>query len=227
MQLFPDSHMMNFELETAGVSRSSNIFKDIIKENLEHFMKFEMPFILFDYYRELGEKEEERIYRDLMKKSRAPGDIYDRVSENMASAVQHTGASRFDESVILTIGATEEGPINFEAGVEGSRGEDIAGILQYGKKEGKALQKDILAKPTVGAIRRRLFGEYAKRAKPGQGRGGGNFLLPEGWKSPEFEGIDFLGESEERLRKVHEGPQLRGIIKQRLARYKFPKGGRK
>ena len=227
MQLFPDSHMMNFELETAGVSRSSNIFKDIIKENLEHFMKFEMPHILFDYYQELGIKEEERIHRDLMRKSKGPGSIYERVAENMRSIVRHTGSQSFVESVVLEIGASDRGPSDMDAGVTGSRGEDIAGILQYGKREGKALQKDILAKPTVGAIRRRLFGEFAKRARPGQGRGGGNFLLPEGWKSPEFTGIDFLGESEERLRRVHEGPQLRGIIKQRLAKYKFPKGGRK
>tara|TARA_R100000995_G_scaffold46027_1_gene21698 strand:- start:5158 stop:5817 length:660 start_codon:yes stop_codon:yes gene_type:complete len=219
--------MMNFEMEAAGVSRSSNIFKDIIKENLDHFMKYEMSHILYDYYTELGEKEEVRIHNDLMRKSKGSGDIYQRVAENMISLVMHTGSQKYLESVILEIGASDAGAADIGAGVTGSRGEDIAGILQYGKREGKELSKDILAKPTVGAIRRRLFGEYAKRARPGQGRGGGNFLLPEGWKSPEFEGIDFLGKSEERLRKVHEGPQLRNIIKQRLAQYKFPKGGRK
>ena len=106
-------------------------------------MKFEMPYILYDYYQELGEKEEFKIHNELMRKSKGPGSIYERVAENMTSLVRHTGSQNFVESVVLEIGASDRGNTDIEAGVTGSRGEDIAGILQYGKREGKALSKDI------------------------------------------------------------------------------------
>ena len=52
------------------------------------------------------------------------------------------------------------------AGVKGKRGEDIAGILAFGKKKGKPLSQ-------------RKFAEYKKTAS--------KIFLPEGYRSPERE----------------------------------------
>tara|TARA_R110002020_G_scaffold201000_1_gene403414 strand:+ start:4160 stop:4828 length:669 start_codon:yes stop_codon:yes gene_type:complete len=218
--------LLEFDLQASGVGKGKNVFKGIIKENLKHFMDFEVPNILFDYYSDVGMEEEITTSRKLQRMG-ATGSIYDRVSDHIKSSVSHISRG----NVFLTFGASDSAEIgDLDAGVTGSRGEDIAAILQYGKRAAtEPLSKNIIAKPTAGAIRRRLFGGFAKAAKGkfGQGRGGGNFLLPEGWKSPAFEGIDFLAGAEERLRKKHEGPELRNRIRAAASKYKYKKGGKK
>tara|TARA_R100001082_G_C4362346_1_gene160005 strand:- start:1209 stop:1733 length:525 start_codon:yes stop_codon:yes gene_type:complete len=146
--------------------------ENIVPEVRKYMRKFgeEALVEIFDALQKIGDNEVRNTQRRLDGRSTTSGDIFNRVSDEVRSVV----LPGQNEVPFLRFGAGA----NF-AGVQGKRGENIAGILAFGKRKGSPLSQ-------------RKFAEYKKTAS--------KIFLPEGYESPARDAEPmFLDRAEENI----------------------------
>ena len=107
-------------------------FTDIRSDTMKYMRIFGQEAVdeIVKVMKKAGQEEVRNTRNRLQSRSTAAGDIYDKVAEEVIFDIQggSVSGSRKEDLPILRFGAGE----GF-AGIKGSRGENIAGILAYGK----------------------------------------------------------------------------------------------
>ena len=113
----------------------------ITKDAREYLRKFgdEAVDKIVETLKKIGEEEVRNTQRRLATRSTASGDIFDKVADEVTFDIVGAGPKQIP---VLRFGAGDD-----FAGITGSRGENIAGILAFGKKAGKPLKQRKLATP--------------------------------------------------------------------------------
>tara|TARA_R100001086_G_scaffold70336_1_gene33563 strand:+ start:194 stop:727 length:534 start_codon:yes stop_codon:yes gene_type:complete len=113
----------------------------ITKEAKRYLQKFGKEAVdeIIKTLKKIGEEEVRNTQSRLATRSTASGDIFDKVADEVTFDIVGAGPTQIP---VLRFGAGD----NF-TGIIGSRGENIAGILAFGKKAGKPLKQRKLATP--------------------------------------------------------------------------------
>jgi len=113
----------------------------------------------------------------LNNKGLGEGNIYERVAESIdADMTEETNDAQLPTFIFGS--SSKAGARDFK-GVTGSRGANISGILQFGKKKGSVLYKPMGVKPSAKASIGGYGGPMGKDGNPVL------WLMP-GWASPAF-----------------------------------------
>ena len=129
----------------------------------------------------IGLEEEIATKRRMKRKSRGANDLYDKVAEGVDFRLE---PSPFAQGLpFIRFGVSSRTGAGDFQGVKGSRGENIAGIVAFGKAKGKKLTEKISVKK----------GKYYAGGKTSWGGTGGTgygffrTILKKGWQSPKKE----------------------------------------